>query len=156
MSECEWRFVLNAVAECVPAGMPRPVATTFGGRTRLYTPTTVKSSSGKRTHPAIVLKSCIKDAVESIHVGGVLTGPLKIEVTAVFPRPKSITWKTKPMPRELHTAKPDHDNVMKAICDALNEVLWKDDSQIAVSHIEMFVASGNEQPHVEISVYEWR
>ena len=34
------------------------------------------------------------------------------------------------------TKKPDADNVVKIICDALNDVAWADDAQITVLHFE--------------------
>ena len=36
----------------------------------------------------------------------------------------------------LPTKKPDADNVVKIICDALNDVAWADDTQITVLHFE--------------------
>lgn len=43
-----------------------------------------------------------------------------------------------------HTAKPDFDNVAKAICDAMTTAgLWKDDAQVCRSVIEKwYVAKG--------------
>lgn len=37
----------------------------------------------------------------------------------------------------LHRSKPDKDNVLKAICDALNGLIWVDDAQAAIQRIEM-------------------
>jgi Holliday junction resolvase RusA-like endonuclease len=62
------------------------------------------------------------------------TGPVAMTVTCVFQQPKSWSKKrrlaalTRP---EWHTAKPDGDNVLKAVGDGLNGIVWKDDSQLA-------------------------
>jgi len=34
-----------------------------------------------------------------------------------------------------HTARPDGDNILKIVCDALNEILWLDDSQVCLAKI---------------------
>jgi Holliday junction resolvase RusA-like endonuclease len=41
------------------------------------------------------------------------------------------------MAGRLHRQKPDKDNVLKAICDALNGLVWVDDAQAAIQRIEM-------------------
>lgn len=50
---------------------------------------------------------------------------------------------------------PDHrrrdlDNLSKGVLDALNGVLWKDDCQITILHLEK--AFCKEKPHVEVDV----
>jgi Holliday junction resolvase RusA-like endonuclease len=71
---------------------------------------------------------------------------------AVFPRPKNKVWKSRPMPREYKTSKPDFDNLGKSICDALNELIWRDDSLIVEANIIKCIASGYEQPKVEVKI----
>lgn len=61
-----------------------------------------------------------------------LTGPVKINIVAVFEMPKS--WSNKKrlaMNGQPHCSKPDRDNVDKAICDGLNRIAWVDDAQVA-------------------------
>ena len=63
-----------------------------------------------------------------------LEGAIHAQITAYFPIPKSTTkaWmdvlKTE---KARHIKRPDADNVAKIICDALNEIAFKDDSNIA-------------------------
>lgn len=52
-----------------------------------------------------------------------LDGPLMVDVVFRFKRPKSVK-------RTFVSVKPDCDNLMKALFDSLNKVVWKDDSQI--------------------------
>jgi Holliday junction resolvase RusA-like endonuclease len=72
----------------------------------------------------------------------------------VFPRTKSQIWKSRPMPRIWHAKKPDRDNCDKAVLDALSGLLWLDDSQVCSGTIEKWIAAGDEQPHVVVTVTE--
>ena len=61
-----------------------------------------------------------------------LEGPLTVCVHAHFPVPQS--WSAKKRSRALEgaispTTKPDWENIAK-MCDAFNQVVWKDDSQV--------------------------
>lgn len=49
------------------------------------------------------------------------------------------------------TKKPDLDNFQKAVCDALNRVVWVDDSQIVDAHPRKFYS---ERPRVELRIKE--
>lgn len=63
-----------------------------------------------------------------------LDGPLWIQVAAWFPKPKSWSKKQSDGTR-YHSGKPDADNILKAVSDACNGVLYRDDSQIAQATI---------------------
>ena len=56
-----------------------------------------------------------------------LTGPLAVRVTVVRPLPKSAP---KSRDGEWDTHRPDLDNVVKAVLDALNGVAYEDDAQV--------------------------
>ena len=65
---------------------------------------------------------------------------LILEIFFFLPRPKSHFYQTKknfgllkPKAPNWHTSKPDLDNLVKAVMDALNDsgVIWNDDSQVA-------------------------
>lgn len=61
-----------------------------------------------------------------------LDGPLIAEFMFVFPRPKALVWKRKPMSMIRKGTKPDLDNLEKLPMDALEGVWgWKTDGQIA-------------------------
>jgi len=78
--------------------------------------------------------------------------PCRVEVTAAFPIPQSWPlWRQKAARegREWATANIDADNILKAIGDAFNEVIWRDDRQIvAVSIAKVY----SEKPEVVIVV----
>jgi len=139
----------------IPVAQPRTKATAFAGRARVYDVTSIKSADGTRKpHPIVVFKATVRLAAEREYQGPPLTGPLRVDIVAVFPRPANRTWKTKPMPRERHIKKPDRDNLDKAVLDALNGLAWVDDCQICAGGIEKWIAAGDEQPHVVITIEE--
>ena len=60
-------------------------------------------------------------------------GPVCVIITAIFPIPKSFSKKKTEQAMEgtlYPTKKPDWDNIGKIICDALNGIAYKDDSQV--------------------------
>ena len=70
-----------------------------------------------------------------------LEGPLKLTIDFDFPIPKSTSKKNRELMLlgEIRpTKKPDLDNCMKIITDALNGIAYKDDSQIVVAALSKF------------------
>ncbi len=133
------RFSIPAI----PVAQPRQRHAMIGGHVRNYTPT---------KHPVNAFKAATQIAASEAYKGPPLTGPLIVALTFVMPRPKSKNWKSREMPRYPHDGKPDRDNLMKSFQDALNGLLWADDSQIFDGPVRKLVAGGNEQPHVEVEV----
>ena len=107
-----------------------------------------------KTHPVTQYKLELQRACCNQYAGDPLEGPLEVKFRFVMPRPKGKFWKTKPMPRERHYGKPDVDNLLKSTADALTGILWTDDSQICAGEIEKWIAAGDEQPHVVVTVRE--
>jgi len=61
------------------------------------------------------------------------TGPVMLRFTAVFETPKSYSVALKHAAaagKLYHIAKPDVDNLFKALADSLNGIAWHDDSQL--------------------------
>ena len=86
--------------------------------------------------------------------GAPLEGPLHLSVEFVLPRPKRLLTKRW---RELlvwHDKKPDCDNLLKAVKDALNNLAWRDDSQVCQVYVEKRYAAADEMPHARIEVQE--
>lgn len=160
MEQSPWSLVLNVKIPAVPVGQPRARATVrkFGNKVSagVYDVKTIKCADGtKKPHPIVAFKATIRHSVQQMYQLAPLEGPLQIRIRAVFPRPKSMIWKTKPMPRVLHTSTPDADNVTKAVQDAVNQILWRDDSQIAIETCEKWIAAGDEQPHVVLTAWKY-
>lgn len=70
--------------------------------------------------------------IASPHFPAPLTGPVAIDVTAIFQPPKS--WSGVKIRRSIgapHCQRPDLDNLQKTVGDALNGVAYVDDAQVA-------------------------
>lgn len=137
--------MIKVIVPAVPIAQPRARASTFGGHVRIYTPT---------KHPVTAFKATVRMAFQQAYQGPPLTGPLRCSLTFVFPRPQAMIWKKREMPRVWHPKKPDRDNCDKAVMDALKGIAWIDDAQVCAGEILKFIASGDEQPHVVITLEE--
>lgn len=83
--------------------------------------------------------------------------PLAMKIVALFEIPKSFTKKQRADIENgllYPTKKPDADNIAKVVCDALNDVAYKDDTQIIDLHILKFYAKDRPKVIVEIKRYE--
>ena len=110
-------------ANGIPKGQPRARAFAFKGRARMYDPGTAEA-----------WKSDIARACESMQ-GLRLPDPIRLCVVFYFPRPKShyrANGKLKDTaPRVIHDQKPDVDNALKCVADALTHIgAWIDDDQV--------------------------
>ena len=79
-----------------------------------------------------------------------LEGPVGVEITAYMPVPASWSGKAKVaalMGTVRPTGKPDYDNIGKIAGDALNGIVWRDDSQIVQAVTRKLYA---ESPRLEI------
>jgi len=102
--------------------------------------------------PVNAFKAAVQMAVEKAYQGPPLEGPLRMSIVFVCPRPKNMIWKTKPMPRVWHDYKFDRDNLMKSLQDAMNKIVFLDDSQICSGPIDKVIAAGDESAHVEVVI----
>lgn len=67
----------------------------------------------------------------------IITGGVKLLVMAYFPIPQSWSLTKRAMAtagKLRHTKRPDTDNVLKAIKDALNGIVYVDDAQVDDDH----------------------
>ena len=122
-----------------PVAKGRPRVTKWG----TYTPEKTKN-----------YETLVKELFYIKHGQTLLEGPLKMKVQAYFTIPKSTSKKKKELMKtgELRpTKKPDLDNILKIIGDALNEIAYQDDKQIISASIEKYYS---EEPRVEIEIRE--
>jgi Holliday junction resolvase len=83
-----------------------------------------------------------------------LEGYISMSVKAYYPIPKSTSKKKKVQILQgvlLPDKKPDVDNVLKGICDALNTIAYDDDKQIVHMDIEKYYS---EEPRTEVILKE--
>ena len=143
---------IDFTVPAVPIAQPRQrhaVRHGKGGRvfSSNYTPT---------DDPVNAYKAAVKLAFAATESGAPITEPLRVELMFVFGRPKGhygsgknigTIKKSSPM---WHTSTPDTDNLIKSTLDALNELMYRDDSQVCqVVAVKRYVVEG-ESPHVQV------
>ena len=112
-----------------PVAQPRHRVRTIGKRSMVYLP---------KSHPVNAYKAAIKAAfMDAAGKWKTVTGPIQLNVYCSFSMPAS--WSKKKRAESqgaLHDAKPDSDNVLKAVKDALTDCgVWIDDKQVALASI---------------------
>ncbi len=125
-----------------PQGKGRARFSTRGGFTRAFTPEKTVAYEG-------LIALAGQRAMEGRDL---IAGPIYLTVTAFFPIPASWSKKRRIEATSRlcwHTSKPDADNIAKAAGDALNGVIWKDDSQVAFAKVLKHYA---ETPRLEVCV----
>ncbi|ANC03982.1 endodeoxyribonuclease RusA [Pseudomonas putida] len=106
-----------------PVGKGRPRVSTIGGHARMFTPKKTASYEG--------LIAVVGDRAMAGRPP--IECPVMVEMRIVLPVPASKTkkFKAQALAGEIFPAKkPDMDNVVKAIFDGLNGIVWRDDVQV--------------------------
>ena len=90
--------------------------------------------SMKNGHTYTPAKTRSKEAELKIFIANArpphFEGALRVTIDCVFAKPKSA-----PKKRVHPIVKPDPDNIAKLVCDAGNNLIWRDDAQIVDLHI---------------------
>lgn len=106
-----------------PQGKARPRVGSIAGKARMFTPAKTVAYEGQIAHAAAA----------ALAGRPLLDGPVEMALAIECPVPTSWSGKKQRMALagEIHpTTKPDADNVLKAVCDGCNGVLWRDDVQV--------------------------
>jgi Holliday junction resolvase RusA-like endonuclease len=126
------RTPLSFFVAGLPKAQPRAKASHFGKFTRVYDPGT--SNDWK-----MIVRNEAKKAWQASGDSSPWTGPLCVDLTFYFPRPKNhlrSNGELKPAAPRWHTAKPDRDNSDKSVLDALTNLgIWQDDKQVCDGRI---------------------
>jgi len=108
------------IVEGEPIGKGRAKASSVGGFVRMYTPAKTRQYEDRiRT-----------EATASMNGRDPFARPCLLELDLVFEVPASYSKlkRAKCLSGEIRpTKKPDVDNVLKAVCDSFNGVVWTDD-----------------------------
>ena len=114
-----------------PYGKGRPRFSTFNGHVRTYTPANTRAHEN-------TFKIYARQAMAGRYPFEKGTS-IAIKVSAFFPVPKSYS-RSKRLACESnvikHMVKPDVDNVVKAVLDAMNDCVYFDDSQVYKIEVE--------------------
>lgn len=118
-------MTINAIAFTVPGepqGKGRARVGSINGHARMFTPAKTVAYEGLIAHAA----------AQAMGGAPMLVGDCRLEVEIVCSVPAS--WSQKKRAAALQgdirpAKKPDADNVLKAVCDGMNGVVWKDDVQ---------------------------
>lgn len=132
----------NFIVDGEPTGKQRPKAANVAGYIQIYTP-------AKTRNYEAYIKLCYKRDCPDIYFAD---GALRVDIKVFVQMPKSFSNKKRlrAISGEFRpTVKPDFDNIIKTLCDALNGIAFKDDKQIVEATYSKYYA---EIPRVEMSI----
>lgn len=125
-----------------PVAKGRPRAVRRGRTLAMITP------QRTRAYEAIVA-----EAVRAAYAGPQLAGPLAVDVLALFRRPRRLLRRKDPAGLVPHVARPDCDNVIKAVYDGIGRAgAWRDDSQVCAGQVAKFYHAKGGRPGVVVAV----
>ena len=88
--------------------------------------------------------------------GPMLEGPVRVDILAVFQRPKRLHRSNDPDGLMFYGGRCDLDNVVKAVWDGLQGAAFKNDRQVKDGAQRIRYTEKTGKPRTEIEVYEWR
>lgn len=130
------KFELSFRVDSLPVAQPRP---------RIVQPhrhARAMAVSAPKSHPVYAFRQAVTLAAQQAYDGDPMHMPLFLKIDFFFPRPSNKRWKKQAMPREWKTTRPDLDNLIKGVKDALSGVLWTDDSQVVDLRVGKFIVAG--------------
>lgn len=126
-----------------PVAQGRPRASIVNGYVQMYDP---KKSRDYKQYIRLVASEHKPDKL--------FGGPLSMKVAIYKPTLKSFSKKKRESAEKGEIrpiTKPDVDNYIKSVFDGLNQVIWKDDSQVVDLHVSKFYS---ENPRIEVEIRE--
>ena len=128
--------MLSFVVPGPPVPKARPRTVQNNGKTVTYTPEPV-------TRYENWIRLCAREVLDR-NGGTMLHGPLRLEVTFYLRRPAS-----RPKKYRYPDRRPDVENLVKSVMDALTGLLWVDDAQVVTLNAQKRYG----EPRAEITVY---
>ena len=135
---------LNFVIPGSPIGQGRPKFSTINGHPKAYDP---EKSRNYKAYVRMLATQAMKETGFEM-----IDGPCAVLINAFFEVPKSKSKRFREAAlkgTERPTKKPDADNIVKAIQDALNGLAYKDDAYIVHLTCQKFYS---DNPRVEVFV----
>jgi Holliday junction resolvase RusA-like endonuclease len=84
-------------------------------------------------------------------------GPVRLDLTFILPRPKSLMRKSHPDGWIPHTKRPDRDNLVKGTQDGLSAAgFWVDDAQVFDGRVAKYYAERGGKPRIIVAIEEVR
>lgn len=139
--------MIEFVVQGKPIAQPRPRATTRRGGARRGGIRMIQADDDHAIH---AYKQHVALFGRRAKPGGPLFEKLRVDLVFVLPAigkpPK------EPRPRSWAGVRPDLDNLVKAVLDALNGVLWLDDAQVVLLSAAKHRAADGEGPSTSVRV----
>lgn len=133
---------LNFMVPGQPYGKGRPRIGKVGKHARMFTP-----------EKTVAYESLVAlFASQAMQGKPLISGPVSVSMMLVFSIPESWSKKKRAQAQDAEiwpTTKPDMDNVVKAVFDAINGVVWVDDVQVVSLAVSK---SYGDQPAVHVAV----
>ena len=142
---------IDFTIDIAPHGKGRPRAASIGGKARMFTP--AKTRNWEASFSLLARKHRPEE---------LMTGPLRVAITAYFPRPLKMCKRSKrtgellggyeegPLPM---SSRPDADNVAKSVLDALSD-WYRDDSQVFCLTVLKLYHGVDARPRVRVTIAE--
>jgi len=121
-------FLMTYMVEGNPIGKGRPKFARRGNFVSTYTPTKTRDYE-------TVIKEAAKKAMGSNEL---LETPVTVAIYITVPVPQSYSKKrTEACLKDIERPikKPDIDNIAKCFLDAMNDIVYKDDTQVLTLHV---------------------
>lgn len=119
----------------IPVAKGRPKFSTHGGFIKAYTPAKTRNAEN-------FVRKCFMEQIKDFKIPN--KGPIVLSISFYMPIPKSLSKKAKKILAEQnthHIKKPDLDNLIKLVNDALNGVAWEDDGCIAYTQAAKYYSA---------------
>lgn len=125
-----------------PKGQPRARAFARGGKVRMYDPGTAEG-----------WKAIVAAAAQQFVPAKPCEGMVALDLKFWMPRPKRLSKPDRDGNPTPHLAKPDADNLAKAIMDAFTQIgMWRDDAQVADLCVMKYYHQQGERPGVTVTI----
>ena len=138
------KFTCEFRVEGKPKAQPRVRATIRGKHAGVYDPGTASE-----------WKAAVVAAARKHRPEYPIAGPCRVVLRFYFARPQRLMRKKDPVDRIWHTAKPDRDNLEKAVLDCLTKDGWFcDDAQVCAGETLKFYVPKGGTPGLVVMVTE--